>query len=87
MLLGSMAHIVLNFLLAECNKYWQFLICLGLLGGPAAATLTMAALAVVAHWIKAKRGLASGIAMVGNSFGGVMIPLLLRATFLKYGYT
>jgi MFS family permease len=83
---GSVAYVVMMFLLAECSKYWQFLLCLGFLGGPAAAALTTTALAAVSHWFKDKRGLASGIAMVGNSFGGVVIPLVLRATFSKYGY-
>lgn len=86
-LLGSsLAYIAMIFLLAECEDYWQFLLCLGFLGGPAAAALTTTSLAVVSHWFKTKRGLASGIAMVGNSFGGVVIPLVLRTTFDKYGY-
>ena len=86
LLVSSMAYIVMMFLLAECSQYYQFLLCLGLLGGPAAAALTTTALAVVSHWFKDKRGFASGIAMVGNSFGGVVIPLVLRATLPKYGY-
>jgi MFS family permease len=86
MLGGSLAYTVMIFLLAECKVYWQFLLCLGLLGGPAGAALTTTALAVLSHWFKAKRGLASGIAMVGNSFGGVVIPLVLRAALPKYGY-
>lgn len=86
LLAGSVAYIIMIFLLAECSEYWQFLLCLGLLGGPAAAALTTTALAAVSHWFKDKRGLASGIAMVGNSFGGVVIPLVLRAAFPAYGY-
>ena len=70
LLIGSVAQVAMMFLLAECSKYWQFLLCLGFLGGPAAAALTTTALAAVSHWFKDKRGLASGIAMVGNSFGG-----------------
>ena len=84
---SSLAYIAMIFLLAECEKYWQFLLCLGFLGGPAAAALTTTSLAVVSHWFKAKRGLASGVAMVGNSLGGVVIPLVLRSTLEKYGYT
>lgn len=86
MLLGSAAYIAMVFLLAECKVYWQFMLCLGLLGGPAAAALTTTSLAVVSHWFKVKRGLASGIAMVGNSFGGVFIPLVLRHCLPRYGY-
>ena len=85
-LIGSVAYIVMMFLLAECKEYWQFLLCLGVLGGVSAATLTTTGLAVVSHWFKKKRGLASGIAMIGSSFGGVVIPLILKATLPKYGY-
>ena len=86
LIVGSVAYAVMVFLLAECKTYWQFMLCLGCLGGPAAAALTTISLAVVSHWFKTKRGLASGIAMVGNSFGGVFIPLVLRHCLPRYGY-
>lgn len=86
MLVGSAAYVAAVFLLAECKLYWHFMLCLGLLAGPAAAALTTTSLAVVSHWFKTKRGLASGIAMVGNSFGGVFIPLVLRHCLPRYGY-
>ena len=86
MVVGSIAYTVSIFLLAECSQYYQFMLCLGLLAGPAAAALTTTALAVVSHWFKRRRGLASGIAMVGNSFGGVLVPLVLRHALPKYGY-
>lgn len=86
MVLGSAAYLLSVFLLAECTEYWHFMLCLGALGGPAAAALTTTSLAVVSHWFKTKRGLASGIAMVGNSFGGVFIPLVLRRCLPLYGY-
>ena len=70
---GSITYVIMIFLLADCEKYWHFLLCLGLLGGVAGAALTTTSLAVVSHWFKRKRGLAHGIAMVGSSFGGVTI--------------
>lgn len=48
--------------------------------------LTCTALAVVAQWFKTRRALAQGIAMAGNSAGGLAIPLILRSTFPAYGY-
>jgi MFS family permease len=48
--------------------------------------LTTTSLAVVSHWFKRRRGLAHGIAMVGSSFGGVTIPLILKDTLPKYGF-
>lgn len=86
MFAGSVGYLVMIFTLAECKTYWQFLLCLGVLGGACAAALTTTGLQVLSHWFKSKRGLASGLAMVGNSFGGVVIPLVLRTTFPKCGY-
>lgn len=86
LLFGSILYTVMIFLLAECKHYWQFLLCLGFFGGATGACLTTTGMAVVTHWFKKRRGLAAGIAMIGSSFGGVVVPLLLRATLPKYGY-
>src|SRR5271154_4267835 len=85
-LIGSTLYVVMIFLLAECSKYWHFMLCLGVLGGPTGAMLTTTSLAAVSHWFKRRRGVAAGIAMIGSSFGGVTIPLILRATLPKFGY-
>ncbi|EXJ77776.1 hypothetical protein A1O3_10005 [Capronia epimyces CBS 606.96] len=85
-LLGSICYVTMVFLLAECKVYWQFLLCLGILGGTAGATLTTTGLGVVSHWFKRRRGLAHGIAMAGSSFGGMTIPLILKRTLPTYGY-
>jgi MFS family permease len=83
---GSVGLLLMVFLLAECTTFWQMLLCCGFLGGVSAAMLTTTSLAVVAHWFKARRGLTQGIAMSGSSFGGLVMPLILRTTFPKYGY-
>jgi MFS family permease len=73
--------------LAVCREYWQFLLCLGFLGGITSAILTTTALAAVSHWFRDRRGLAAGIAMLGSSVGGIIIPLMLRVTLSRYGWT
>ncbi|KAH4230341.1 hypothetical protein HBI06_087610 [Parastagonospora nodorum] len=83
---GSVGMLVMIFTLAECEKFWQMFLCCGVLGGVSAALLTTTSLAVVAHWFKERRGLAQGIAMMGSSGGGLIIPLMLRTTFPTYGY-
>lgn len=85
-LTGSVGYALMMFLLAECQRYWQIILCIGVLGGVTCAMLTCTALAVVAQWFKTRRGLAQGIAMAGNSVGGFMIPLVLKKTFPSYGY-
>jgi MFS family permease len=85
-LAGSIGFLLMVFLLAECETYWQMILCCGVLGGVSGALLTTTSLAVVAHWFKERRGLTQGIAMMGSSCGGLIIPLTLRTTFPKYGY-
>lgn len=58
----------------------------GVLGGVSGACLTTTALAVVAHWFERRRGMASGIAFVGSSVGGILFPLVLKATLERYGW-
>lgn len=52
----------------------------GVLSGVSSAFLTTTALAVVAHWFEARRGMASGITFVGSSVGGIVFPLILKPT-------
>lgn len=85
-LVGSVLYIVVLFTLAECQKYWHFMLCLGVLGGVSAALITTAGLAAVSHWFDKRRGRATGVAMIGNTIGGTIIPLILRATFPRYGW-
>ncbi|KUJ23902.1 MFS monocarboxylate transporter [Mollisia scopiformis] len=78
---GSVIYVLTLVLLAECKKYYQFMLVYGVLGGVSSAFLTTTALAVVAHWFEKKRGIASGIAFVGSSVGGIMFPLILKSVF------
>lgn len=79
---GSVVYVVSLILLAECKKYYQFMLVYGVLGGISSAFLTTTALAVVAHWFEKKRGLASGIAFVGSSVGGIIFPLILKSVLV-----
>ncbi|CAI6339982.1 unnamed protein product [Periconia digitata] len=85
-LIGSAGYLAMIFLLAECKSFWQMMLCLGILGGTTSAMVTTTGLSVVSHWFKARRGLAQGVTMAGNSSGGLSIPLILRYTLPKYGY-
>lgn len=84
---GSLGHVFMLLLLAVCREYWQFMLCLGFLGGITSAILTTTALAAVSHWFRDRRGLAAGIAMLGSSMGGIIIPLMLRVTLSRHGWT
>ena len=83
---GGVFYVGMMFVLAECNLYWQFVVVLGLWGGVCGACLTTTSLGVVSQWFKRRRGLACGMAMIGSSFGGLTIPIILRTALPIYGY-
>ncbi|OQE40168.1 hypothetical protein PENCOP_c006G05774 [Penicillium coprophilum] len=83
---GSLGSFASYILLAECTKYWHFMLCLGVLGGMSAAIVTTVSIAVLSHWFNRRRALASGICMGGSSAGGAVIPLMLRTLFEKNGW-
>lgn len=84
---GFLASVTSYLLLAECTKYWHFMLCLSVLGGISSAVITTVSIAVLSHWFYRRRALASGICMSGSSAGGAIIPLLLRTLFERYGWT
>lgn len=85
-LTGSLLYVVSLVLLAECTKYWHFMLAYGVMNGFSGALLTTTALSVVAHWFERKRGMASGIAFVGSSIGGITFPLILKPVFQKLSW-
>ncbi|OJZ90613.1 hypothetical protein ASPFODRAFT_203124 [Aspergillus luchuensis CBS 106.47] len=84
---GSAASFTSYMLLAECTKYWHFILCLSILGGIASAIVSTVSISVLSHWFHRRRALASGICMGGSSAGGATIPVILRTLFSKYGWT
>ncbi|RDL31536.1 Monocarboxylate transporter [Venustampulla echinocandica] len=83
---GSLASFTSYLLLAQCSKYWHFMLCLGFLCGISSAVITTVSIAVLSHWFYRRRALASGICMAGSSAGGAIIPLILRTLFPRYGW-
>ncbi|KAG8352319.1 hypothetical protein FVEN_g9647 [Fusarium venenatum] len=89
MVIGSLgvAITIASFLiLAECNTYWQLMLCLGVLGSMGGATIATVAMSVVAKLFSRRRGLAMGITVTGSSVGSILFPILLRSTFTDLGW-
>jgi MFS family permease len=78
--------IPMYFALAECEKYWHFMLCLGILGGIGAAFGSLVAITSIGKIFARHRGLAMGIALSGASCGGVIFPLLLRSILIPLGW-
>jgi MFS family permease len=83
---GSAASFTSYMLLAECTKYWQFIVYFSILGGIASAVITTVSIAVLSHWFHRRRALASGLCMAGSSAGGAVIPLILKTLFARKGW-
>ncbi|KAJ5216028.1 uncharacterized protein N7498_002435, partial [Penicillium cinerascens] len=86
MLIGSVLYALSIFLLGSCNSYYQFILCLGVLGGTGSALICTPTMAVLSHWFYRRRGNATGIAMAGSSLGGICWPIILRTTFQRLGW-
>jgi MFS family permease len=86
MICGSVLYALSIFLLGNCNKYYEFMLCLGVLGGSSSAFVSTPSLSVLSHWFQRRRGTAIGIAMTGSSLGGIIFPLMLRATLERFGW-
>ncbi|KAK2755750.1 hypothetical protein FQN54_005900 [Arachnomyces sp. PD_36] len=50
--IGSFFYALSIFLLGSCEKYYQFMLCLGLLGGVSSALVSTPCLAALAHWFR-----------------------------------
>lgn len=86
LLVGSVLFTLTMFLMGSCQEYYQFMLCLGGLGGISGALVTTPSMVVLSHWFNRRRGMATGIAMVGASLGGIAFPLILRATLESIGW-
>ena len=86
MLIGSVIYALSIFLLGSCTSYYQFILCLGVLGGTGSALICTPTMAVLSHWFYRRRGNATGIAMAGSSLGGICWPIVLRTTFQRLGW-
>ncbi len=86
LLVGSLGYVASLVLLAQCTKYWHFMIVFGIVMGACSALLTTTAISVISHWFQLRRGFASGIAIMGTSVGGVVFPLILKNLLYNLGW-
>lgn len=86
MLGGSAFYLAGIFAMAESTKFWHFMVTYGIVAGAGCGVTSTVAISVLSHWFEEKRGLATGIVMLGGSLGGVMFPLTLRPLFQRIGW-
>ncbi|KAL3443740.1 MFS general substrate transporter [Aspergillus insuetus] len=83
---GSVCTLGGIFALSFCTEYYQILLSFSLLTAIGTSLLITPAMACVAHWFMARRGLASGIAFIGSGFGGVLFPLMIQSLLPQVGW-
>ncbi|KAF9242043.1 MFS general substrate transporter [Melanogaster broomeanus] len=75
-----------NFIIAECTKYWQFLLAQGIGIGLGSGILFGPAMGVISHWFSKRRGLALGITAIGSSLGGTVFPIVAQNLIPQVGF-
>jgi len=83
---GSVMVVASQMLLSISTEYYQILLTYSVLGGLGGALLNVPAYGVIAHFFKARRGLATGMAATSGSIGGIVFPFLFQATFPTLGF-
>ncbi len=87
MSVGTVLYALGLYVLAQVTGIWQYIVIFGLVMAVAnacAAALTTSA--VISRWFTRRRGMALGIAAVGTSVGGVVIPALVSYWLGAHGW-
>ncbi|THU84273.1 MFS general substrate transporter [Dendrothele bispora CBS 962.96] len=82
----SVLLILSVFLTAQCSRYWQFLICQGILSGVSSGAFYGPLLDLLASWFDKHRGLAFGLFTAGASTGGTVTPIIIKNALPKLGF-
>ncbi|KAF9269038.1 MFS general substrate transporter [Marasmius fiardii PR-910] len=84
--IASAVIVACCFIIAECTKYWHFLLCQGIALGIASGLIFGPSMAIIGHWFKKRRGLALGISAIGSSTGGTVLPIAARRLVEEVGF-
>ncbi|KAL8713359.1 MAG: hypothetical protein Q9220_002558 [cf. Caloplaca sp. 1 TL-2023] len=68
------------------TEYWHFILTFSVLGGLGTSLIFTPAVAAIAHFFSRRRGVATGLAATGGSFGGIIFPLALQSLFPRLGF-
>lgn len=86
MLPGAVVIGLSLMLLFFTHSFWYFLILFFFVGIGFASITILPSATVISHWFKKKRGRAMGIAMIGLSMGGVIMPTLTHYLISHFGW-
>ncbi|KAJ7580774.1 major facilitator superfamily domain-containing protein [Mycena floridula] len=86
LLCATIVMTVAVFLVAECTKYWHFILCQGIAIGLSSGIVFGPLMGVIGHWFRRRRGLALGCTAVGSSIGGTIFPIAARKLIPQVGF-
>ncbi|KAF8322349.1 MFS general substrate transporter [Cantharellus anzutake] len=75
-----------TFLVGECKRYWQFMLCQGISVGTSSGFLFGPTLAVTSNYFHRRRPFVFGLVAVGSSVGGTLLPIVTRNLIPKIGF-
>ncbi|KAJ3532443.1 hypothetical protein NM208_g8432 [Fusarium decemcellulare] len=84
--IGVIMTVASFLVLAECNTYWQLMLCLGIFGSLGGAVIATVAMSAIGKLFTRRQGLAMGVALTGSSVGAILFPMLLRSTLARLGW-
>ncbi|KAI9459461.1 MFS general substrate transporter [Lactarius psammicola] len=85
-ILASINIVTCTLLIAECNEFWQLLLCQGIGIGISGGLVFGPVMSVIAHWFKKRRSTAFGIIAFASSIGGTVFPVLFRNLLVTVGF-
>lgn len=71
---------------ANCDTVPQFILALAICVGLGNSLNITPLIGVLSHWFNLKRGRAIGMATIGGSVGGIIVPLMLRSLYTNVGF-
>ncbi|KAK5048699.1 hypothetical protein LTR84_005791 [Exophiala bonariae] len=86
LLLGTICIASSFLVLAQCNAYWQIMLCFGFWAGLGCACLSTPAIAIIPHYFQRRVGFALGVALAGAGLGGVVFPFMIQTGFDHIGW-
>ncbi|KAF2674511.1 MFS transporter, MCP family, solute carrier family 16, member 10 [Microthyrium microscopicum] len=85
-MVGIAFQIVGIFTMSVSKNYWQLFLTQGVLTGIGGGIFFTPCMGLVSTYFAKKRGMALGIVTSGNSFGGIIYPLVVRQLLPKIGF-
>ncbi|KDQ09189.1 hypothetical protein BOTBODRAFT_179205 [Botryobasidium botryosum FD-172 SS1] len=86
LLISSIIFIASVFSIAQCKKYWQFMLVQGVILGLSGGFVFGPSISLMNHWFKRRRATAYGLVAAGASVGGTVFPILIRNLIPKIGF-